>query len=139
MLVRIPAGLRPYSLGLGLVRALSSASTAGASAEPAGTSRVPAAAGPGSRGVADGRGAAAQAGRRVCLVPGSADCAGQLQGLLVTRISLGGFTAEPVQRPYLVESCNLSTPVGEVAVDGQGLLQLPGRAVVITHLPPHSS
>ena len=29
-------------------------------------------------------------------LPGTADRAGQFQGLLVTRLSLGGFTAEPV-------------------------------------------
>jgi hypothetical protein len=50
----------------------------------------------GSRGVAGGRSAAAQAGQRGGLAPGTADRAGQFQGLLVTRLSLGGFTVEPV-------------------------------------------
>ena len=81
----------------------------------------------GSRGVAGGRSAAAQAGQRVGLVPGTADRAGQFQGLLVTRLSLGGFTAEPVQRPCLIKHLSLTTPVADVAEDGQGLLQVPGR------------
>lgn len=53
--------------------------------------------------------------------------AGQFRGLLVTRLSLGGFTAEPVRRPCLVESCDLSIPVTEVAVDGPGPFKVPGR------------
>jgi hypothetical protein len=61
----------------------------------------------GSRGVAGGRSAVAQAGQRGGLAPGTADRAGQFQGLLVTRLSL-------------------TTPVAEVAVDR--LLQVPGRA-----------
>jgi hypothetical protein len=50
----------------------------------------------GLRGVAGGRSAAAQAGQRGGLAPGTADRAGQFEGPLVTRLSLGGFTAEPV-------------------------------------------
>ena len=48
------------------------------------------------RGVAGGQGAAAQASQRVRLVPGAGDCAGQVQGLLVTLLSLRDVTAEPV-------------------------------------------
>ena len=50
-------------------------------------------------GVADGQGAAAQAGQCVRLVPGAGDGAGQFQGLLVAPLSLREFTADPVQRP----------------------------------------
>jgi hypothetical protein len=56
----------------------------------------------------------------------------------VARLSLGGLTAEPVQRPCLVENCDFSTPVAEVEVDGQGLLQVPGRTWVTPRLPSHS-
>jgi hypothetical protein len=35
--------------------------------------------------------------------------------------------AEPVQRPCPMERLGLTTPVAEVAADGQGLLQVPGR------------
>jgi hypothetical protein len=39
----------------------------------------------------------------------------------------------------LVESCNLAAPVADVAVDGQGLLQLSARARAITRQPPHGA
>jgi hypothetical protein len=51
------------------------------------------------------------------------------------RLSHGGFTAEPVQRSCPVESFGLTTSVAEVAMDGQGLLQVPGRTLVITRQP----
>ena len=57
------------------------------------------------------------------LVPGAGDSAGQFQGLLVTPLSLREVTADPVQRPSLVERLGLTTPVAEVAVDAQGLLR----------------
>ena len=66
------------------------------------------------------------------LVPGAADSAGQFQGLLVTLISLRQVTADPVQRPRLVERLGLTTPVADVAGDAQGLLQCLGRGRVIT-------
>ena len=44
----------------------------------------------GSSGIADGRGAAAQSGQRVSLVPYTACSAGQFHGLLMTRLSRGG-------------------------------------------------
>ena len=83
-------------------------------------------------GVAGGQGAAAQAGQRVRLGPGAGDGAGQFQGLLVAPLSLREVTADPVQRPCLVERLGLATPVAEVAVDAQGLLQSLGRGRVIT-------
>jgi hypothetical protein len=63
----------------------------------------------------------------LCVGPvrGAAGRAGLFQGPLVTRLSLGGLAAELVQRGCLVESCGLTTPVAEVAVDGQGLLEVP--------------
>jgi hypothetical protein len=67
----------------------------------------------GLRGVAGGHGAAAQAGQRVSLVPRFAGLAGQVQGLLVTPVSLREVTADPVQRPSLVERRDLSTPVAQ--------------------------
>jgi hypothetical protein len=76
----------------------------------------------GLRGVADGHGASAQAGQCVSLVPGGGDGAGQFQGPLVAHLSLRGFTADPVQRPSLVERLGLTTPAAQVAVDAQGLL-----------------
>ena len=42
-----------------------------------------------------------------------------------------------MQRPCLVERLGLATPVAEVAVDAQGLLQGLGRGRVITRQPPH--
>ena len=84
----------------------------------------------------DGQGAASQAGQRVSLVPGAGDSAGQLQGVLVTFLGLREVTADPVQRPCLVECLGLTTPVAEVAVDAQGLLQGLGRGRVITRQPP---
>lgn len=68
-------------------------------------------------GVVGGPGAAAQAGRCVCLVPGAGDSAGQFQGLVATPLSLRELTANPVQRPFLVKRLGLATPVAEVAVD----------------------
>jgi len=55
----------------------------------------------------------------------------------VTPFSLREVTADPVQRPFLVEHRGLGTPVAEVAVDGQGLLQQVGRGRVITCDPPY--
>jgi hypothetical protein len=46
-------------------------------------------------------------------------------------------TGESAQRSCLVESFGLTTSVAEVAVVGKGLLQVPGRALVISCLPPH--
>ena len=84
--------------------------------------------------MADGQGAAAQAGQCVRLVPGAGDGAGQVQGPLVAPLSLREVTADPVQRPSLVERSYLTAPVAEVAVDVQGLLQGLGRGRVITCL-----
>ena len=44
--------------------------------------------------MADGQGAAAEAGQGVCLVPGAGDGAGQVQGLPVTPFGLRGVTAD---------------------------------------------
>ena len=56
------------------------------------------------------------------LVPGAGD--GQFQRLLVAFPGLGEFTAGPVQRPALIERLSLTAPVADVAVGGQGLLQV---------------
>jgi hypothetical protein len=71
---------------------------------------MPATARLGWRGGADGCGTTAQVGRVWGLVPSTVDRAGQFQGLLVTRLSLGGLTAEPVQCRCLIDSCGLTTP-----------------------------
>ena len=54
----------------------------------------------------------------------------------MTPFSLREVTADPVQRPSLVERPGLAPPVAEVAVDVQGLLQGLGRGRVITRQPP---
>src|ERR1700728_1131797 len=72
------------------------------------------------------------------LVPGAGDDASQIQGLLVTALGLREVSADAVQRPGLVERLGLGTPVAEVAVDTQGLLQRLGRSRVITPQPPHA-
>ena len=84
-----------------------------------------------------GHGAAAQAGQCLRLVAGAGDSAAQFQGLLVAPLSLREVTADPVQRPSLVERLGLTTPVTEVAQDAQGLLQGLGRSRVITRRQPH--
>jgi len=88
-------------------------------------------------GVIGGQNTSAQAGQCVGLVPGAAGLAGQVQGLPVAPLSLREFTADPLQRPCLVERRGLATPLAEVAVDAQSLLQSPGRGWVITRRPPH--
>ena len=114
------------------MRAFSSAARSGASAAPIrwNISCACLQEGLGLGGVAGGAGAAAQAGQCVSLVPGAGDSAGQLQGLLVTLLSPRELTADPVQRPSLIERLGLPTPVAEVAADAQGLLQQPGRGRV---------
>ena len=54
----------------------------------------------------------------------------------MTPLSLREVTADPVQRSSLVERLGLTTPVAEVAVEAQGLLQGPGRGRVITRERP---
>lgn len=77
-------------------------------------------------------GAAAQVGQRASLFQDAAAPAGQVQGLLVTFLSLGKVTADPAQRGLLVEGLGLPDPVAEVTVDARGLVQMPGRARVVT-------
>src|SRR5271165_5402422 len=88
--------------------------------------------GPGLRGVAGGHGAAAQAGQRVGFVTGAGDRASQFQGLLVTPLGLREVPADPVQRSSFIQRSGLATPVAEVPVDAQGLLQHLGCSRVIT-------
>ena len=90
-------------------------------------------------GVAAGQGAPALAGQRVRLIPGAGDGAGQVQGLPVAPLGLREVTADPVQHPSLVERHSLTTPVAEVAVHAQGLVQGLGRGREITRQPPHGS
>ena len=52
-------------------------------------------------------------------------------------LGLCEVTADPVQRPCLVERLGLTASVAEVAVDVQGVLQGLGRGRVITGQPPH--
>ena len=88
------------------------------------------------RGVAGRQGAAAQPGQRVRLVPGAGSIPGQFPGQLVTPFSPRQVTAGPVQRPSLVECRGFGTPVTEVTVDAQGLLQRLGRRRVLTRRQP---
>src|ERR1700734_1590119 len=55
----------------------------------------------------------------------------------MTRLGLSGFTAEAVQCPCLVENCDLTTRVTDVTEDDQRLLQIAGRAPVISRSPPN--
>src|SRR5580692_6553333 len=55
----------------------------------------------------------------------------------MTRLGLSGFTAEAVQCPCLVENCDLTTRVTDVTEDDQRLLQIAGRAPVISLSPPN--
>src|SRR5450755_1620065 len=90
----------------------------------------------GISGAAGGQGAAAQAGQRLGLIPGAIDHAGQVPCLPVTGRCLVEVTAEPVQRPRLIERLSLTAPVAEVTVDAQGRLQGLGCARVVPGQPP---
>ena len=74
-------------------------------------------------GVAGGQGAAAQAGQRVGLVPGAADLAGQVQGLLVTRLAWSRSPRTRCSVPVSLSASASAAPVAEVAGDAQRLLQ----------------
>jgi hypothetical protein len=91
----------------------------------------------GLSGIADRKGAPAQARQCVSLIPRAADAAGQFEGLLVAPFSLSELTADPVQCPSLVERLGLATPVTEVTINIQGLLQGLSRGQVITRRLPH--
>jgi hypothetical protein len=73
----------------------------------------------------------------VGLVPGAADGASQVQGLPVIPLSLREVTADLVQRPALAQRLNFAAPAAEVPEDVQSLLQVPGRAQVLTGQPPY--
>jgi hypothetical protein len=62
----------------------------------------------GLRAVADGRGAAAQTSQCVGFVWCTGDSAGQFQRLLMTFLSRGGITGDPVQCPCLIEYFGLA-------------------------------
>src|SRR5580700_8761640 len=79
--------------------------------------------GRGLRGVPGCPGAAGDARQAVGLVPGAGYGAGQVQGSLVTPPRVRKFPADLVQRPALVERLGLATPVAQVTVDAQGLIQ----------------
>ena len=74
-----------------------------------------------SGGVADGRGAAAQAGQRVGLAQGTADRAGQFKGLLVMRLCdvagapVGEGLLEWRDGPAQIEPCESGWPVSVYA------------------------
>ena len=62
---------------------------------------------------------AARAGLRVSLTQGAGDPAGQVPGLPVMCLGPVEVTAEPVQRPQLVEHLSLTVPVADAAVDAK--------------------
>jgi hypothetical protein len=60
-----------------------------------------------------------------------------VQGLAVDLLGLREVTADPVQRPALVERLGFAAPVTEVAVDAEGLLGGLGRGRLVPGQPPH--
>jgi hypothetical protein len=71
----------------------------------------------------------------VCLVPAGYG-ARQVKGFLVVPLSLREVTADPVQRPCLVESLGLGRPDADGAEDVQRLFERLSRGGVITRQPP---
>jgi hypothetical protein len=55
----------------------------------------------------------------------------------VTPLGLRQFTADPVQRPFVVGRPDFTAPVTKVAEGAQGLLGGLGRRWVIIRQPPH--
>ena len=71
------------------------------------------------------------------LGPRAGDSAGLFQGVLMAPLSLREVTADPVQRPFLVEHLKLTDLVAKVTVDAQGLVQGLGGGRVIARRAPH--
>ena len=82
--------------------------------------------------------AAAQAGQRVCLIPGDADLAGQVKRPLVTRPGPVEIASEPVQRPRLVKRLGFGAAIADFPVDAQPFFQVTSRAGEVPGQAPHS-
>ena len=104
----------------------------------AGRSPVPAATAPPPLPRARPQRAAAQAGQRVCLIPGDADLAGQVKRPLVTRPGPVEIASEPVQRPRLVERLGFGAAIADFPVDAQPFFQVTSRAGEVPGQAPHS-